>query len=341
MHPAAGPGQNSPWHPSELKCTQPDLRRYRSGLHGSLKQPGSTRFSTPRPGLWLLVGGVCIGTLQLVACSSKFNTCAERRTCAGKGGAAGESGEASEAAGEAGGGGVAESPGDGADAGDAGHDSVQESAGSAGDSGLPQGPECVAGTARCASTPPRRELCSSAGQWSLVESCAPGSSCIGSGASCLKDDGSTCIADSECASNACKTYYADADDDGYGATTSAKKICGVTPPVGSAAVSGDCCDSDLLAHPGQSAYYLSADKCGNFDYDCADGEVLDPSNSASLEMNCNVESGTCSVVKAGWDSTPMCGVANSWATGCAVASGPIGAYCKRSYSSGHPQIGCH
>ena len=84
------------------------------------------------------------------------------------------------------------------------------------------------------------------------------------------------------------TTAADGDGDGY-----APGACGTGL---------DCCDSDNMVYPGQTAYFASANNCGNYDYNCdCSATRLYPSN------------GTC-VTTSGWDgSIPACGVQGTWA----------------------------
>jgi hypothetical protein len=65
----------------------------------------------------------------------------------------------------------------------------------------------------------------------------------------------------------CSTFYLDSDGDGYGVGVGVSQ-CGTTPPTGYAKNAGDCCDTDANAHPGQAAYFTTADACGGFDYNC-------------------------------------------------------------------------
>jgi hypothetical protein len=87
---------------------------------------------------------------------------------------------------------------------------------------------------------------------------------------CRADDGQPCVANDDCVSGTCRTYYFDGDRDGYGVTAITLSKCGVAeaPPAGYSVLSGDCCDLDKAAHPGVTAYYSTPDACGNFDYDC-------------------------------------------------------------------------
>ena len=43
----------------------------------------------------------------------------------------------------------------------------------------------------------------------------------------------------------------------------------------------DCCDTDNLAHPGQTTFFTAVDQCGSFDYDC--NGALDPEYPINLK----------------------------------------------------------
>jgi len=77
------------------------------------------------------------------------------------------------------------------------------------------------------------------------------------------------------------TYYPDGDGDGYGTATGAISAC--SRPTGYSTNSGDCCDSDANAHPGQTATFSTANACGNFDYNCDGSETPKSNGPASCE----------------------------------------------------------
>jgi hypothetical protein len=99
--------------------------------------------------------------------------------------------------------------------------------------------------------------------------------CIGG--VCLLTDAQQCVTASQCASGACNPFYRDVDGDGYG-TGQAVGFCTlITPPIGYAAQTGDCCDDAAnialakLIHPGSDFQLTSAGGiCGGitWDYDC-------------------------------------------------------------------------
>jgi hypothetical protein len=91
----------------------------------------------------------------------------------------------------------------------------------------------------------------------------------------------------------CSTFYLDSDGDGYGVGVGISQ-CGTTPPAGYAKNAGDCCDTDANAHPGQAAYFTTADACGSFDYNC-DSQATPKSNGPTDcgTPTCVVTSPTC------------------------------------------------
>jgi hypothetical protein len=63
----------------------------------------------------------------------------------------------------------------------------------------------------------------------------------------------------------------------------------------------DCCDTDPMVHPGQTAYFTSPSRCGSFDYDC-DGTATPEYGLASCQWNGLGCSGD------GFDDSTACGV---------------------------------
>lgn len=75
-------------------------------------------------------------------------------------------------------------------------------------------------------------------------------------------------------------WYRDSDKDGYGTRTVAFRGCNQNSTTvctglnacrstsGYVTRTGDCCDLDPLARPGQTQYFYTANRCGNFDYNC-------------------------------------------------------------------------
>jgi hypothetical protein len=77
--------------------------------------------------------------------------------------------------------------------------------------------------------------------------------------------------ESACAAgDACITWYADTDGDGFGDPSNTKAGCGSAPPAGGKFVQNDddCYDKNVSAKPGQTAYFAGHRGDGSFDYDC-------------------------------------------------------------------------
>jgi Stigma-specific protein, Stig1 len=150
-----------------------------------------------------------------------------------------------------------------------------------------QATAAMACSGACVSVSNNNANCGSCGR-----ACATGSAC--SGGSCYLNDGQACTTGNQCLSGVCSTFYLDADGDGYGISTSIAR-CGTTPPSGYAVNSGDCCDSDGSAHPGQTSYFTTADGCGSYDYNCDGNETpLSHGPSGCGTITCFINSsGTC------------------------------------------------
>jgi len=90
--------------------------------------------------------------------------------------------------------------------------------------------------------------------------------------------------------NYCGTAYRDADGDGWGTTADTKYACDT--PAGYVAKSGDCCEMDARAYPGETAFYTSPNACGNFNYACSGSgvikEVYGPTGCAEAPMTCTL-----------------------------------------------------
>ena len=105
-----------------------------------------------------------------------------------------------------------------------------------------------------------------------------------------------CKTNSDCASLLCQTFYVDHDRDGYGDANTTLKLCevdGATPPLGYAAQSGDCCDTDANAFPGQGKYFAGKDACGSWDYSC-DGKVVSQNGAPIQDCGQQIQQGDSS-----------------------------------------------
>lgn len=152
---------------------------------------------------------------------------------------------------------------------------------------------------------------------------------------CKEPNGAACSAPGQCQSNACTTFYRDADSDTFGNAAAPAAFCGTAPPSGYVADHTDCCDSDANAKPGQSAWFTTLDKCGSWDYDCDGGVEYEYSGTG-----CNTISSGCPYCSYGtnvWSgSVPSCGNPGTWVTNCtstSTACSPGSSYCTASGSS--------
>jgi hypothetical protein len=78
----------------------------------------------------------------------------------------------------------------------------------------------------------------------------------------------------QCASGACTAFFRDGDGDGQ-VGTAGTRVCGTTAPPGFQPMPGpDCCDSDPAVKMQDLGvmFFTAPNACGNFDYDCANGE---------------------------------------------------------------------
>jgi hypothetical protein len=115
--------------------------------------------------------------------------------------------------------------------------------------------------------------------------------------------------------------YRDADGDGYGSGA----LVPVCPAAGGCPSfysnrTGDCCDSDVRAHPGQHQSYESTRSgCGGFDFDCNNTETR--SYGLASGSGCSATTRTACVTQDrklvdGFHTAAACGVQSEYATGC-------------------------
>jgi hypothetical protein len=88
----------------------------------------------------------------------------------------------------------------------------------------------------------------------------------------------------------------DVDEDTY----TSKATCG----------GKDCCDTDALAHPGQTTFFTQADACGSFDYDC--NTTQDPQYPVNL--TCGGTALTGCTGGSGFLLNPACGSSGLFGT---------------------------
>jgi len=120
---------------------------------------------------------------------------------------------------------------------------------------------------------------------SATVACTGSSICTapaGATPACKVMDGGACKTNADCLDGSCITSYLDGDHDGYGGTSVTR--CELVPAAGYVLTGGDCCDSDVNAHPGTSTYSSTADKCGSFDWNC-DGKV-ERSDGSTTNCGC-------------------------------------------------------
>ena len=132
--------------------------------------------------------------------------------------------------------------------------------------------------------------------------CGAGTTCIKGGCGC----NATSCPNGCCTGNACGAqplWYQDADGDGAG--NSAVVIAACAKPAGYVANGTDCCDSDANAHPGQTAYFATADACGHYDYNCDGVETPEPNQVGPT--NCTGFSITCDPASCAATCTSSCG----------------------------------
>ena len=111
----------------------------------------------------------------------------------------------------------------------------------------------------------------------------------------------------------CTNYFRDQDGDTFGSTET-QCLCAA---VGQYNVtrSGDCCDTDDRAKPGQTTYYATADNCGSYDYNCSTADDKEPWNTGGGCSGWSVGSG-CNT-NQGWEasSAPACGQSANYVSG--------------------------
>jgi len=117
----------------------------------------------------------------------------------------------------------------------------------------------------------------------------------------------------------CLAWYLDCDSDGFGANSApvfscsqpAPGTCQVLPngdkTMGSyISNTGDCCDMDSQAFPGQTQFFSSPDACGSYDYNCDNQSTLHYPAQTCSALTCAIVNGAC---------VPSAGCAG---TGCKV-----------------------
>jgi hypothetical protein len=164
---------------------------------------------------------------------------------------------------------------------------------------------------------------------------------------CLLEDGQTCVKPTDCASNACTTFYVDADGDGHGAASGATRVCGTTAPPGYVTSNDDCCDVGAGAaniHPGQTAWFTSAaTACSvGWDYNC-DGNIEQEVTQLSSACTPNPV-GMCPDYPQWYGATSIPGCGASGSENVCISPGGAGSsgnsFCASSQPATSTQ-GCH
>jgi hypothetical protein len=111
-------------------------------------------------------------------------------------------------------------------------------------------------------------------------------------AGCKLRNQQRCSLATDCASLNCIAFYEDIDGDGYGSGNTLKlcEVAGAAAPPGYSKISGDCCDQDHNAHPGQTSYFKYANGCG-WDFNCSGKIETSPPGYASA--SCGNYVSTC------------------------------------------------
>ncbi|MCB9668567.1 MAG: hypothetical protein H6736_03230 [Alphaproteobacteria bacterium] len=112
----------------------------------------------------------------------------------------------------------------------------------------------------------------------------------------------------------CVLFYADADNDGFGANGGSACYCEAQFPY-TAANTGDCDDSNALVSPGQTGWFSSPSN-GSFDYNC-DGATTQRWTTGS--SGCQVAGIGCNG-QDGWlgGSIPQCGQSGAFQGDCGL-----------------------
>lgn len=151
--------------------------------------------------------------------------------------------------------------------------------------------------------------------------CISGYFCSGTTCTPLRGAGAMCSSAEQCLAGVCTSFYLDTDGDGFGPPASATQRCGTTPPTGYATATGDCCDQDAEARPGQMQFFQRPRTgCGGYDFDCsgtAELERTTPGVQCGVVQGDPCDRGCTSSGTPGWlTPVPPCGDAGTYFTGC-------------------------
>jgi len=148
-------------------------------------------------------------------------------------------------------------------------------------------------------------------------------------------DGST---DEENATG-CTNHFRDQDGDTWGSQSEVKCLCQAQGEY-TATRSGDCCDLDPRALPGQTGWFTQVNACGSFDYDCSNTAERQYGSANGRCTDWAI--GTGCVLEPGWQGStvPNCGETRNYVSGgCGYCCIAWVCCCDPEYSS--RTQGCH
>lgn len=170
-------------------------------------------------------------------------------------------------------------------------------------------------------------------------SCSTGT-CSCAGVVCATDD-------------ACTSFYADADDDGFGDPAVSTPACKSAAPAGHVENADDCYDKNPSAKPGQKAWFTVERGDGSFDYDCSKAEEKQyPSLGSEACVVCPICITTCFAAYGCGSPTNLCDsgptqgfvselVCGALGTLNTCSDGTPGAGCSPATSTAPTPQGCH
>jgi len=148
-------------------------------------------------------------------------------------------------------------------------------------------------------------------------------------------DGST---DEENATG-CTNHFRDQDGATWGSQSEVKCLCQAQGEY-TATRSGDCCDLDPRALPGQTGWFTQVNACGSFDYDCSNTAERQYGSANGRCTDWAI--GTGCVLEPGWQGStvPNCGETRNYVSGgCGYCCIAWVCCCDPEYSS--RTQGCH
>ncbi len=162
--------------------------------------------------------------------------------------------------------------------------------------------------------------------------CSAGFFCSGMTCVAKLTVGAVCSNAEQCVIGVCTAFYLDTDSDGFGPSASITQRCGTTAPSGYVSATGDCCDQDPDARPGQLQYFeRERIGCGGYDFDCSGTPALERSTTGAecttvqgdnCDRGCTAPGAPGSGGTPGWlNAVPTCGDAGFYFSGCTNSCG--------------------